>query len=256
VTASSHGRLAGLELDGRALACDARQRGDVLDAQVIPSTPNTVVFVIASSELTREARLIRAWRARACNQPRQRDMTHTALMCCDRPRHTRRESAPRVGASDHDLRGVCQTRREGRPQGAGRDRGVRQLVTFELTGRDELVRAVVDAGYGVAPLAQPAAASRERAGGADREHARARRDLLLSAALSIPLLVLGMSHGAIPGTAGAVGRWLQLALATPVVFGPGGASSSSRARGAAPPERRHERPHRPRRPRAWSGRRR
>jgi Cu+-exporting ATPase len=30
-----------------------------------------------------------------------------------------------------------------------------------------------------------------------------------------------MAHGAIPGTDGAVGRWLQLALATPVVFGPG-----------------------------------
>jgi Cu+-exporting ATPase len=30
-----------------------------------------------------------------------------------------------------------------------------------------------------------------------------------------------MSHGAIPGTSGAVGRYLQLALATPVVFGPG-----------------------------------
>jgi Cu+-exporting ATPase len=30
-----------------------------------------------------------------------------------------------------------------------------------------------------------------------------------------------MSHGAIPGTDGPLGRWLQFALATPVVFGPG-----------------------------------
>ncbi|MDP3220898.1 MAG: heavy metal translocating P-type ATPase [Deltaproteobacteria bacterium] len=48
-----------------------------------------------------------------------------------------------------------------------------------------------------------------------------RRDLAIAAVFTVPLLVLGMSHGAIPGTSGDVGRWLQLGLATPVVFGPG-----------------------------------
>ncbi len=102
----------------------------------------------------------------------------------------------------------------------------RATVTFEpeLTGRDELVRAVVDAGYGVAPLAQPAAAGAPASApeeAADREHARARRDLLLSAALSIPLVAIGMSHGAIAALDGAFGRWLQLALATAVLAIPG-----------------------------------
>ena len=38
---------------------------------------------------------------------------------------------------------------------------------------------------------------------------------------SVPLVVLAMSHGAIPCTEGPLGRWLQFALATPVVLGPG-----------------------------------
>ena len=48
-----------------------------------------------------------------------------------------------------------------------------------------------------------------------------RRDFIVAAALTVPLLVVAMSHGAIPGTDGTFGRWLQFALATPVVFGPG-----------------------------------
>ena len=54
-----------------------------------------------------------------------------------------------------------------------------------------------------------------------REHAALRRDLLVAVALSVPLLILAMSHGLIPGSDGPAGRWLQFALATPVVFGPG-----------------------------------
>ncbi|MDP2313041.1 MAG: heavy metal translocating P-type ATPase [Pseudomonadota bacterium] len=48
-----------------------------------------------------------------------------------------------------------------------------------------------------------------------------RRGLALSAGLTVPLLVIAMSHGAIPGTGGPLGTWLQFALATPVIFGPG-----------------------------------
>ncbi len=55
----------------------------------------------------------------------------------------------------------------------------------------------------------------------EREQRSLRRDFILAAAFTLPLLVLAMSHGAIPGTGGTFGRWLQLALATPVVLGPG-----------------------------------
>jgi Cu+-exporting ATPase len=101
-----------------------------------------------------------------------------------------------------------------------------------------LVEAVRKAGYEVAgaesflgdraPIAsrgasRPSAADTARA----MEEAEAtedrviRRSLILAVALTVPLLVLAMSHGAIPGTGGAVGTWIQFALATPVVFGPG-----------------------------------
>ncbi|HEU4536552.1 MAG TPA: heavy metal translocating P-type ATPase, partial [Polyangiaceae bacterium] len=49
---------------------------------------------------------------------------------------------------------------------------------------------------------------------------RLRRDVTLALALSAPLLVLAMSHGAIPGADGPAGRWAQFALASAVVFGP------------------------------------
>jgi len=54
-----------------------------------------------------------------------------------------------------------------------------------------------------------------------REQRTIRRDVIVSAVFTVPLLVLAMSHGAIPGTEGTFGRWIQFVLATPVVFGPG-----------------------------------
>ncbi len=48
-----------------------------------------------------------------------------------------------------------------------------------------------------------------------------KRDLLASVAASVPLLILGMSHGVIAWSDGPVGRALQLVLASFVVFGPG-----------------------------------
>jgi len=94
-------------------------------------------------------------------------------------------------------------------------------------GRDALVAAIERAGYGVvdaAPASHPAAPAARADALADAEarEARAvRRDLAIAALLAVPLLVIAMSHGAIPGTAGAAGRWAQFALATPIVFGPG-----------------------------------
>ena len=78
-------------------------------------------------------------------------------------------------------------------------------------GRDALVAAIERAGYGVvdaAPASHPAAPAARADALADAEarEARAvRRDLAIAALLAVPLLVIAMSHGAIPGTAGAAG---------------------------------------------------
>lgn len=110
------------------------------------------------------------------------------------------------------------------------------LVTARATVRHEpgktnlraLADAVRGAGYEVAQASTPTAprvdANARAAAQAEaeaHEQRTMRRDFLVAAALSVPLLVVAMSHGAIPGTDGAFGRWLQFALATPVVFGPG-----------------------------------
>jgi Cu+-exporting ATPase len=126
------------------------------------------------------------------------------------------------------------------------------LVTEKATVRFDVARttmaqltaAIEGAGYGVvapplpasaevgeaspAPVtAAPVTAAPEESGPSaleqreTAEHASLRRDVTLSVVLTVPLLVLGMSHGAIPGADGPVGRAVQLLLATPIVFGPG-----------------------------------
>ena len=67
------------------------------------------------------------------------------------------------------------------------------------------------------------AAQRLAAREALEEHERRslNRDLVLAASLTVPLVALAMSHGAWEFAASEAGRWLQFALATPVVFGPG-----------------------------------
>jgi len=55
----------------------------------------------------------------------------------------------------------------------------------------------------------------------DREHTSLKRGFIVAAALTVPLLIVAMSHGLMAWTETALGRWLQFALATPVVFGPG-----------------------------------
>ncbi len=98
----------------------------------------------------------------------------------------------------------------------------------QVTDPEALAAAIRDAGYQVpprdpeAPVGGDARARLEAIDAAnDLEARHDRRDLAVAAALTVPLLALAMSHGAIPGTAGSLGRWIQLALATPVVFGPG-----------------------------------
>lgn len=75
-----------------------------------------------------------------------------------------------------------------------------------------LIAAVEEAGYHAAAptVEQP-----------DAEIPALRRALLLALIPSIPLLVIAMAHGAIPGTSGLTGAWIQFLLATLVVFGPG-----------------------------------
>ena len=121
----------------------------------------------------------------------------------------------------------------------GVDEATVNLVTERATVRFDptqatlrtLAGAIEEAGYEVAGLgdvpatstARSSAASRADAveHAADREQRTIRRDFVIAASLSVPLVIVAMSHGAIPGTGGAFGSWLQLALATPVVFGPG-----------------------------------
>ncbi|MBM4061499.1 MAG: heavy metal translocating P-type ATPase [Planctomycetes bacterium] len=81
-----------------------------------------------------------------------------------------------------------------------------------------LEAAVVEAGYGVRQHA-PAATGRTADEQAERRGLV--RDLWLAAGATLPLLVLAMSHGAIPGTGGPVGLGLQGLLGTIVLFGPG-----------------------------------
>ncbi|WP_433931076.1 heavy metal translocating P-type ATPase [Sorangium cellulosum] len=104
-------------------------------------------------------------------------------------------------------------------------------ITFDPAAASTrgLVAAVERAGYGVpegsAALGGAAVAPADRAAAAeeslDGERRALLRDFGISLALSVPLLVLGMLHGRIPGADGTIGRFVQLALATAVVFGPG-----------------------------------
>lgn len=112
-----------------------------------------------------------------------------------------------------------------------------------------LARAVRDAGYTpVLPpspaghdaglhhhAAHPGAAGDEHAAHLHADEAEA-RDLLartvIGAALSLPVLVIAMSHGRIAALSGAWVNWLELALTTPVVFWCGGRFFRSAWRGA------------------------
>lgn len=104
----------------------------------------------------------------------------------------------------------------------------RATVTMDpsVASRDALAGAIADAGYEPvvdAKTSADPAAERARAieDAEDREHRGMRRDFVVAAALTVPLLVLAMSHGLIPWAETTAARWLQLALATPVIFGPG-----------------------------------
>jgi P-type Cu+ transporter len=108
--------------------------------------------------------------------------------------------------------------------------------------RPALVAAVEAAGYGVlaatsvdatnedvrgAPAGDVEAAAETptppdlRAAADAAERRALQRGLALAAVAVLPLLALGMAHGSWPFADAPAGRWLQAALATVVLFGPG-----------------------------------
>lgn len=98
----------------------------------------------------------------------------------------------------------------------------RASITFDpkTTQSTSLVHAIEKAGYGV--ITAPLSTNSDPRTDAEADEQRSiRRDLVIAASLAVPLFVIAMSHGAIPGTDGPIARWLQLLLATPIVFGPG-----------------------------------
>jgi Cu+-exporting ATPase len=104
----------------------------------------------------------------------------------------------------------------------------RASIRFDPAATQEsaLVAAIENAGYGVVPPA-PAVAAKQPARAdvlaeaEEREQRAIRRDFAIAAVMTVPLLVLAMSHGLIPGSDAPIGRWVQFLLATPIVFGPG-----------------------------------
>jgi P-type Cu+ transporter len=96
----------------------------------------------------------------------------------------------------------------------------RATVTFDpnVTSADTLIGNVRDVGYDVALEEEgiDADASLEAAHAA--EYATAKRKFIVAALLSLPVLVIAMSHGAIEFLNFDGVNWLQFALTTPVVF--------------------------------------
>ena len=81
----------------------------------------------------------------------------------------------------------------------------------------DLIRTVEDIGYGASQASEDEEFAWDD-GAQQAEYKTLRRKFLIAAALSLPVLVIAMSHGRIllldfPGV-----NWLQLALTTPVVF--------------------------------------
>src|SRR5688572_14730987 len=89
-----------------------------------------------------------------------------------------------------------------------------------LTGVPALRERIEEIGFGVgelSPADDPAAAGREELARREERRALARR-FAVAASLSLPVLVISMSHGRIPLFDAAWADWLQLALTAPVVF--------------------------------------
>ncbi|MBV1788086.1 heavy metal translocating P-type ATPase [Marinobacterium sp. D7] len=94
---------------------------------------------------------------------------------------------------------------------------------------DTLIAAVADAGYTASPLDRSVTEADESAEKKDAEQAELKRDLCIAAILSLPVFMIEMGSHLIPAihhfvmsTIGQQNSWyIQFALATLVLFGPG-----------------------------------
>ena len=95
----------------------------------------------------------------------------------------------------------------------------RALVEYEpaTVGIGRLVEAVKDAGYSV-PQSSDGELEDDEAAAQAAEYRDLFRRFIVAATLSLPVLVIAMSHGKIAALNFAGVNWLQLALTTPVVF--------------------------------------
>jgi P-type Cu+ transporter len=98
----------------------------------------------------------------------------------------------------------------------------RATVEYDPAATDvqHLVDAVKDAGYRASKPAETESADATDAESAARreEYLDLRRKFSVAGGLSLPVLIMAMSHGRIAALNFAGAEWLQLALTTPVVF--------------------------------------
>lgn len=96
----------------------------------------------------------------------------------------------------------------------------RATVAYDPKATDvhKLVQAVKDAGYGVIPAEGGADPDDTERASRAAEYHTLQRKFWIAAALSLPVLIIAMSHGRIRALDSSWSAWLQLALTTPVVF--------------------------------------
>jgi Cu+-exporting ATPase len=86
------------------------------------------------------------------------------------------------------------------------------------TDAAELRGAIEELGYAVRDVGGGGAGADSLEAAHAAEYASLRRKFVVAAVLSLPVLVMAMSHGRIPWLAFPGAAWVQLLLATPVVF--------------------------------------
>jgi P-type Cu+ transporter len=86
----------------------------------------------------------------------------------------------------------------------------------QATSVENLIQTIRETGYDTVGITESADDSLEKAH--QTEYAELKRNFWIAAALSLPVLVIAMSHGAIDFLNFHGVNWLQLALTTPVVF--------------------------------------
>jgi Cu+-exporting ATPase len=84
----------------------------------------------------------------------------------------------------------------------------------QATGVRQFVETIKDVGYGTTDADDEDATREAHAA----EYRETRRKFVVAAVLSLPVLLIAMSHGRIPFLDGAWTNWLQMLLTTPVVF--------------------------------------